>query len=206
MVEIIASGSKGNAILYFDSILLDCGVQYSVIKKYSDRIKLVLLTHAHGDHLNLAAIKKLAFEHPSIRFGCGEFLSGYLSGIRNVDVYEAGKIYDYGKFKISPIILYHDVPNFGYRIFKDDKKVIHATDTFTLEGITAKNYDIYSIEANYDEETVYDLIEEQRMRGEYAHERGSINSHLSRQQAQRFVLQNAGSNYEFIMLHQSSMF
>ena len=206
MVEIIASGSKGNAILYFDSILVDCGINYSELKKYEKNISLVLLTHAHVDHLNLSTIKRLAFERPSIRFGCGRFLSEYLIGIRNVDFYEPGKIYDYGKFKISPIILYHDVPNLGYRIFKDDKKVIHATDTFTLEGISAKNYDLYSIEANYDEETVYDVIEEKRMKGEYAHEKGSINSHLSRQQAQKFVLQNAGDNYEFIMLHQSSVF
>jgi len=206
MYKIIASGSKGNAILYFDSILLDCGVPYSLLKQYSGRIKLVLLSHAHGDHFNLSTIKRLSFEHPSVRFGCGEFLAEYLSGIRNVDIYEAGKMYDYGQFKISPVILYHDTPNFGYRIFKGDKKIIHATDSYTLEGISAKNYDVYALEANYDEETVFDIISEQRMRGEYAHGEGSMNSHLSRQQAQNFVLQNAGNNYEFVMLHQSSVY
>lgn len=96
--------------------------------------------------------------------------------------------------------------NFGYRLFKDDKKVIHATDTVTLEGITAKNYDLYAIECNYDEDKVFDVIREKTARGEYAHQRGSINSHLSKQQAQAFVLNNAGLNYEFIMLHQSSEF
>ncbi|MGL5262615.1 MAG: hypothetical protein ACRC9P_09550, partial [Bacteroides sp.] len=40
-------------------------------------------------------------------------------------------------------------------------------------------------------------------RGEFAHQRGSINSHLSKQQAQDFILKNAGDDYEFIMLHQS---
>ena len=40
-----------------------------------------------------------------------------------------------------PIKLYHDVPNCGYRIFINDKKIIYMTDTKTLEGITAKNYD-----------------------------------------------------------------
>lgn len=50
------------------------------------------------------------------------------------------------------------------------------------------------------------LSEKKTARGEYAHQRGSINSHLSKQQVQAFVLNNAGLNYEFIMLHQSSEF
>jgi len=203
MYNIISSDSDGNAIIYFDSIMVDCGVPFSLINPYVRDIQLILLTHIHGDHFNLSAIKKLAFERPSLRFGCGEFLAEYLQDIRNVDVYEPGKLYDYGQFKISPVILYHDVRNFGYRIFKDDKRIFHATDTFTLDGITAKGYDLYAIEANYDEDTVWDIIKAKEAHGGYAHQRGSINSHLSRQQAQSFILSNAGKNYEFVMLHQS---
>lgn len=204
MYNIISSCSDGNSIIYFDSIMVDCGVPFSSIKEYVDKIQIVLLTHIHGDHFNISTIRRLAFERPSLRFGCGEFLAEQLQGIRNVDVYEPGKLYDYGQFKISPVILYHDVKNFGYRIFKDDKKLFHATDTFTLDGITAKGYDLYAIEANYDEDIVWDIIRSKEARGEYAHQRGSINSHLSRQQAQSFILGNAGSKYEFIMLHQSN--
>lgn len=178
-------------------------MSFSSIKQYIDKIQIVLLTHIHGDHFNINTIRRLAFERPSLRFGCGNYLLQNLQGIRNLDVLEPGKIYDYGFFKISPIVLYHDVENFGYRIFKDNKKILHATDTFTLEGITAKDYDLYAIEANYDEDTIYDIINDKRSKGEYAHQIGSINSHLSHQQAQDFVLNNAGANYEFIMLHQS---
>lgn len=206
MYNIISTGSKGNAVIYFDSILIDCGVPYSHIKPYIDKVQMVLLTHQHSDHFNMSTIKQIQFNRPSIRFGCGAFLSEMLSDVRNVDVFEAGKIYNYGLFKVSPIVLYHDVKNFGYRLFKNDKKIIHATDTVTLDGITAKNYDLYAIECNYDEDKVFDVIREKTARGEYAHQRGSINSHLSKQQAQAFVLNNAGTNYEFIMLHQSSEF
>lgn len=167
---------------------------------------MVLLTHQHSDHINMSTIKQIQFNRPSIRFGCGVFLSEILSEVRNVDVFEAGRIYNYGLFKVSPIIIYHHVLNFGYKIFKDGKKVIHATDTVTLDGITAKNYDLYAIECNYDEDKVFDVIREKTARGEYAHQRGSINSHLSKKQAQAFVLNNVGTNYEFIMLHQSSEF
>lgn len=203
MYNIISSCSEGNSIIYFDSIMVDCGVPFSSIKEYVDKIQIVLFTHIHKDHFNINTIKRLAFERPSLRFGCGEFLYQELQGVKNVDVFEYGKVYDYGLFTVSPIVLYHDVKNFGYRILKDNKKILHATDTFTLEGISAKNYDLYAIEANYDEDTVWDIIKATEARGEYAHQRGSINSHLSRQQAQNFVLNNAGNNYEFIMLHQS---
>ena len=68
---------------------------------------------------------------------------------RNIDVLQIGTRYDYKLFKIVPIKLYHDVPQCGYRVLFDNYKVIYATDTKTLEGITAKNYDLYLIEGNY---------------------------------------------------------
>ncbi|MDR0970532.1 MAG: MBL fold metallo-hydrolase [Lentimicrobiaceae bacterium] len=205
MIYIISTGSKGNAVIY-DTILVDCGVPFSKIKPYLSKIELVLLTHEHGDHFNLKTIKKLAFEKPTLRFGCGEFLSDKLIGIRSVDIYAAGKIYNYGKFKISPVILYHDVKNFGYRIFINEKKIFHSTDTAHLKGITAKNYDVYALEANYDEGNVENVINEKISRGEYAHQIASIHSHLSLQQAQDFILNNAGETYEFIRLHESEEF
>jgi hypothetical protein len=125
---------------------------------------------------------------------------------------EAGKVYDYGQFKISPVTLYHDVKNFGYRIFfppvgdKGGCKIFHATDTAHLKWITAKNYDLYALEANYDEDTVHETIERKQANGEFPHQIGAINSHLSIQQAQNFILNNAGANYEFLPLHQSSEF
>lgn len=203
MYNIIQTGSEGNAIIYFEEILVDCGVTFKALKDYVSDIQLVLLTHKHGDHFKASTIKRLAFERPSLRFGCGEFLAKKMKGIPNVDIYKPGKIYDYGAFQVSPVILYHDVPNFGYRIFKDDKKIFHATDTYTLDGISARNYDLYAVECNYDEDTIWRIIKDKESRGEFAHQRGSINSHLSKQQAQDFILKNAGKEYEFIMLHQS---
>lgn len=207
MHNILSTGSKGNAIIYFNSILVDVGISFSRIEPYLKDIQIVLLTHQHSDHFKLNVIKRIQEERPSIRFGCGAFLADKLQGIRNLDIYESGKMYNYGSFKISPIVLYHDVPNFGYRIFKDGKKLIHATDTYTLEGISAKDYDIYALECNYDEERVYDIIREKEYRGEYAHQKGSINSHLSKQQAQKFILSNTSrQDIQFLMLHQSSEF
>lgn len=204
MYNIIFTGSKGNSILYFNRIVVDIGVPFSSLKPYLYDIQIVLLTHVHGDHFNLGTLKKLAFERPSLRIGCGQHMVEYLEGFKNVDVYEPGKIYDYGSFKVSPIILYHDVPNFGYRLFQDDKKILHATDTVHMEGISAKGYNLYCLESNFDEETVYEIIREVESRGEYAHQKRAINSHLSFQQANDFFFKNKGENSVLVRLHESS--
>jgi ribonuclease BN (tRNA processing enzyme) len=205
MYKVIATGSTGNSVLYHGSILVDCGVPFSKIEPHLYDINLLLLTHIHGDHFNLATIKKLQFERPSLRIGCGSWMVEHMEGLKNIDVYEYGKLYDYGTIQISPINLYHDVENFGYRIFKGDHKTIHCTDTMHLEGITAKCYDLYAIEHNYNEDTINQSIESAQNIGEYSHQRSSFNSHLSEQQAREFIFKNKGEVYDILRLHESSM-
>ena len=196
MYNILSTGSAGNAVIYFDSILIDCGVPFSLLKPYLHDLQIVLLTHVHGDHFNLSTLKKLAFERPTLRFGCGVHMVEFMEGFKNVDVYEPCKLYDYGSFRISPVKLYLDVPNIGFRIFKDGKRILHCTDTSHLKGIEAKNYDFYFLEANYNEDTVFDIIREKELRGEFSHQRGAINTHLSEQQALEFFYENKGEHSE----------
>ena len=203
MVQVLASGSEGNAVLYNQSVLIDCGVSFATIKPYISSINLLCISHCHADHLNLATIKKIQLARPSIRVACGSFLVENLPGVRNIDIIEPGKWYNYGAFKIAAITLFHDVPNFGFRLNFGSYKIIHCTDTAHLEGIEAKGYDLYALEHNYNEETVYDIIKEKHNRGEYAHQIGSINSHLSVQQAQNFIFKNKGENYAVVRLHES---
>jgi phosphoribosyl 1,2-cyclic phosphodiesterase len=203
MVNVLASGSKGNAVIYGKSILVDCGVPFALIKPYLKEIQLILLTHEHGDHLNVATLKKIISERPALRVGCCEWLKDKLDFVKNLDIYQIGSLYDYGMVKISPIQLYHDVPNCGYRLFFDMMKIIHATDTAHLEGITASEYDVYAIEHNYDEDTVFESIKAIEAAGGYAHQRGSINSHLSDQQATEFIWKNKGKKEPLIVrLHE----
>lgn len=46
--EIISSGSKGNAIIVNDYLLLDCGVNYKKIKEHLNRIKIIFISHSHS--------------------------------------------------------------------------------------------------------------------------------------------------------------
>lgn len=204
--NVLSSGSKGNCEIYHKSIAIDMGIPFSMIKPYINDLKLVMCSHQHQDHINISTIKRLAFEKPLLRFGIGEWMLPFFEGIRNVDVYELGKWYDYGQFKICIGKLYHDTANCFYRIEKDGHKTFRATDTYTLEGITAKNYDLYAIEANYNEETIFKSIENKIKKGEFAHQIGSVKTHLSEQQARDFVFKNAGENYKVLRLHESKTF
>ena len=208
--NIISTGSHGNAVVLNDYILIDCGVSFKALEKVYKDIKIVLLTHEHNDHIKRTTVKKLASERPTLRFACCEWLVSILIECnvprRNIDVLEIGKIYDYGAFKISPIKLYHDVQNCGYRLFFGDKKVLYVTDTEHLEGITAKGYDLYMIEANYTEDDLQQRIEAKKKSGEYSYEMNAANRHLSKEQADTFLLENmeTHSRYEYLHGHKDT--
>ena len=204
MYNVISSGSHGNCIIYHNSIMVDCGVPYSKIKPFISDVNIVLLTHKHGDHINIKTLKSMQLARPSLRVGCGSWMIDLLDGIRNIDILELGTHYDYGQFSISSIKLYHDVPNCGYRIFKADYKIIHCTDTAHLNGIEAKGYDLYAIEHNYNEDTIFQSIDESNIKGEFSHQKYSINSHLSDQQARDFIYKNIGETYDILRLHEST--
>lgn len=204
MYKIISSGSKGNAIVYMDTILVDCGIPFSSIKPHLYKLQIMLLTHIHQDHFNISTIQRIAFERPTLRIGCCEWMYDHIKSFRNIDVFEIGQLYDYGSFKISPVKLYHDVPNCGYRIYKNGKKIFHATDTAHLEEITAKDYDLYCIESNYDAETVDQIIEAQKNSSGFSYKIGAVNSHLSEQQARDFIYKNRGPHSQILRLHETT--
>ena len=204
--KIISSCSTGNAVIIKDIILIDCGVTYKKLKDDYKKIKLVLLTHIHSDHFKRETIKKLAQERPTLRFACCEWLLEPLleCGVnrKNIDVLEIGIKYDYKLFKVVPIKLYHDVPQCGYRILFDNYKIIYATDTRTLEGITAKNYDLYLIEGNYEDSEIEERIRKKQEIQQYCYEYRARYTHLSKGQASDFLLKNMGNNSEYVFMHE----
>lgn len=203
--NIISTGSQGNAVVVNNHILIDCGVTFKALKDVYKDLQIVLLTHIHTDHFNPKTLKRLATERPTLRFGCCEWLVGDLvnAGVdkKQIDVYEIGKIYDYKAFKVSPIKLYHNVPNCGYRLFIDGEKAIYATDTEHLQGITAKDYDLYMIEANYDKEELQERINAKLESGGYCYELNVASRHLSHEQASEWLMENMDEKSEYVFLH-----
>ena len=204
--KIINTGSDGNATVLEEIILIDCGVSFRRLNKYYKQLKIVLLTHIHQDHFNKKTISKLAIERPTLRFACCRWLVEDLikCGVnkKNIDVLEFGKKYNYGLFILVPIKLYHDVPNCGYRIFMKNKRVVYMTDTRTLEGITAKDYDLYLIEGNYSEEELAERIKEKTSNGEFVYENRVKQTHLSKEYTSNWLLENMDNNSEYVFMHE----
>lgn len=203
--NIVATGSAGNCVIINDVIAVDMGVSFKALRNVYKNLNLVLLTHIHTDHFKPQTLKRLADERPSLRFGCCEWLVKPLvdCGVpsERIDVYEIGKIYDYRVFKVSPVKLYHNVENAGYRLFFDEEKAIYMTDTGHLQGITAKDYNLYLIEANYDEDDLEQRIIEKTATGEFCYELRVAERHLSHTQASEWLLQNMGTDSEYVFLH-----
>ena len=203
--QIISTGSKGNAVVIEDIILIDCGVPFSKLENVFSKLQIVLLTHIHSDHFNARTIRKLHKTRPALRFVCCEWLLEPLieAGIsrRQIDVVKVGSKYSYGGFSISPVLLYHNVKQCGYRVYIKNQKVFYATDTNTLEGITAEGYDLYLIEANYEDNEIQERIAEKTEKGEYAYEYEVLKNHLSLAKAEKFIADNIKDNGVYVLIH-----
>lgn len=204
--NIIATGSDGNAVVINNYMLIDCGVSFKALTVVKKQLKIVLLTHIHSDHFNPATIRRLAMERPTLRFACCDWLLPVLIGCgvqkKNIDLLKVGKIYNYGAFKLSPIKLYHDVDNCGWRIFIGSEKAIYITDTTTVQGITAKDYDLYLVEANYSEPEIQERIKAKEVLGQYIYEYRVLRTHLSKEECDQWLLENIGENSEYVYIHQ----
>lgn len=203
--HIVSTGSKGNAVVINDIVLIDCGVPFKAIEPLYRSLKLVLLTHIHGDHFNRSTIRRLARERPTLRFGCCKWLVEPLLSVgvsaSNIDVLDFGIMYGYGLFNVIPVPLVHDVPNCGYKIHFPTGKLFYATDTNSLKGITAKHYDLYMVEANFEEDVIREKIAVKKAAGEYAYERRVLRTHLSKEKADDFIYRNIGPNSKYVYLH-----
>ena len=204
--EIISSGSDGNAVVVNRSILIDCGVPYKSLTFCARDLRHVLLTHIHGDHFNPATVRRLAGDRPTLRCGCGRWMIVPLldAGVRKerIDVLDAGHAYRFGFGTVIPIPLVHNVPNQGYKLHLPGGKMIYATDTGSLNGITARDYDLYLVEANYEDEEIAERIRRKQKAGEYAHELRAMHNHLSKKRCDDWIFSNIGPAGEYIYMHQ----
>ena len=204
--NIISTGSKGNAVVLNDCLLIDCGINYKQLSPYVSGLQLVLLTHIHGDHFYPSTIKKLAKMRPTLRFGCCKWLVNNLisCGVQKwrIDVFTPELLNTYSDdLQITAVELTHDIPNCGYKIFIDGEKIFYATDTNNLNGITAPDYDLYMIEANYEDEEIQERIRKKEESGSYAYEYKVLKSHLSKAKCDDFIVRNAGARSKFIYMH-----
>lgn len=202
---VIATGSTGNSVLVEKHILIDAGVPYKKIEPYINDIKLVLLTHEHSDHFRASTVRRMALEKPLLRFGCGPFLAPLLvkAGVpkQQIDILQPKMLYGYGICNVIPVELLHDVPNYGYKLHFDKGKVFYATDTGSLSGVSAKGYDLYLVESNYDDAELKARMDAKIEAGVYPYEKRAMKYHLSKQKCDNWLYKNMGRNSEYVYLH-----
>lgn len=204
--KIIGTGSSGNAVLVYGDILIDCGVSFKTLNSIYKEVRLVLLTHIHCDHFCTSTVRLLAAERPTLRFGCCAWMLPALLDCKvdpqRIDLYTPGQWMHYGELALCPVDLCHDVPNCGYKIkFGEAESLFYATDTCTLEGVEAKGYGLYMVEANYGKTEIQERISAKRENGAYAYEQKVIQNHLSVEAANDWVYSNMGPHSEYVFLH-----
>lgn len=228
--NVIASGSKpGNCVTYLGGrVMVDCGTTIKKLNGQIDNLELVIITHEHTDHIgkrNKDGVAGSAFRHiisnkPSVMFVFAPYLEAVAKemGITNYTVVEPGVVVNINGFFIKLDPVRHNVPNVGVHIGSLEKKgiklvdrmfkIFHCTDMGSYEGITAHNYDVYGLEANYDEEEVKELIKADLEKEGWSHRERSLVDHISIQETQRFLSQmtQGWEQYSFYPLHISEVF
>lgn len=204
--NIISTGSKGNAVVLDGRIMVDCGIPFKLLEPHIKHLRLVLLTHEHGDHFVPSTVRRLHQDRPTLRWGCCAWMVPHLleSGVdmRVIDVYVPNHTYLYpGDIQIRPELLTHNVPNCGYHIFDSWTRMFYATDTGTMAGILAPGYDWYFIEANHTQEDIASRAAAKQASGEYAYEIKAAENHLSLEQAEDWLYQNMGPKSQYVFLH-----
>lgn len=208
--EIIGSSSKGNCIIVEDILMLDCGVSYSKVKKYLSKVKLIFISHAHQDHLNKTCIKQIAYNFPTIKFLTGsvdiiEILKFDCEvNSKNILYIIHKKWYDIGIMKVKLELLIHDIWNYALKWEYKGKLGIYAVDTERIDHIKAKNYDLYLIESNYNEELLQEHINNCEDTNLLYYLNRVPKTHLSDRQCNDFLIENMGENSVYEKIHKSS--
>lgn len=212
--NIISTGSSGNAVLVDGRILVDCGVSIKALSAFERDIKLVLLTHCHGDHFKKSTVKSLARNHPALRWGCCDWMAQHLveAGVppQRIDIFsttdkDVEYMYPDLGVKVRPEKLTHNVPNCGYHIFSFSgaDRTFYATDTGSLEGVKAEGYDLYLLEANHGEEEIQARIKEKQERGDsFIYETSAAINHLSYEKACAWLKDNMRPDSVWVRLHE----
>lgn len=213
--NIIATGSKGNSVLYKDldfgiTFLIDLGIPYKDVEKYLNDVNIIFLTHRHSDHFDKSTITRVGREHPDIILVVPEHLVEEVKELNYAGrtfVIENDKKFKYDSIVVETVNLFHDVPNVGYKIITANAfKLIHCTDTGSISHINAKGYDLYAIEHNYKEADMLEKIKRKINDGLFAYEVRSKENHLSFDQAESWIESQRKNTSEVIKLHISSFY
>ncbi len=210
-IQVIASGSSGNAYLVSDgytSLLLDVGIGIAAIQK-AVKFKLTsingaLITHVHQDHAKSSTVKDLLNRGICIYTSQGTIDALNIDHHNLIAVKELKRI-EIGSWYVLPFDVVHDAPEpLGFVITskKTKEKLLYFTDTaylkYKFNGITH-----LLAEANYS----FDAMRQTVLAGDMPNGLGPriIKNHMSIETLIDFLKANNFRNLsEIHLLHLSS--
>lgn len=168
-VRLICIGSSSNGNAYaLDSgseiLLIEAGVKLAYVMKRIDfratDVVGCLVSHCHGDHAKYAEF----YSKTGIHIYCNQDVADKKQfPFGSATVLRASSTKAIGSFRVAPIPLHHDVPNFGYIIHHPDMgTLLFASDTYKM-SLAIKGIDHWLIEANYDDRILKANVEDGRI-------------------------------------------
>lgn len=208
--EVVQSGSDGNLTIVENQIAIEMGVAWKTVEPYAKDLKLVLLTHAHSDHFKKATVKRLAKARPTLKWACRDWMVEPLreQGVdaRNIHVLPPDQWQYYAtplNIMVSPFDTQHNLPNCGWRIWRNQHdSIFYATDLGSLEGIEAKGYGTYLLEANHTKAEIEQAVVAAQENGEFTYRLRAAENHLSYEQAADWLTENMGPDSEWVPMHE----
>lgn len=222
-VNIVGTGSKGNMNIIDDVIAIDLGMPARDLKPYAHALELVVISHEHGDHTNMASLNYLYKNHPWIishgllvNEGTYRKIEAKLPAVADLipdtNIIDGGHQRTVkttsGTYTLETYPLHHNVENQGFILTNEvGERLIHATDTNSMEDAPAGPYNYFLVEGNYDEDVVFEILGNPDKYDIEQMMRASQNlRHLSNQQCHQFILSHAADNALAWQLHESDAF
>jgi phosphoribosyl 1,2-cyclic phosphodiesterase len=165
--SVISSGSKANSV-YLESgssaLLIDCGLSAKEALSRLDKIgadpskiKAILVTHEHSDHIKGLSVLSRKLEVPIY---ANRATARFLKNVYGIENFVTGDSFVVDNFEIQPFSVVHDaVDPVGFAIVSGDFKYAQATDlgrSTTLVKSAIKDANALLLEFNYDQQKLHD--------------------------------------------------
>lgn len=193
-LQCLGSSSSGNCFILTcgdDKLIIDLGVSWNEVLDGLDydisNVCGCLCCHIHGDHSR--SIPKALYYCLKV-FSCQDVKDKY----DDVSVLQPMSVTTIGDFKVVALPLQHNVENYGFIIHhKDLGKLVYAVDCVEFP-YTVKDVSHWLIEANHDEEIIFDRI----MENDYS--RSASENHLNIAQTVEALKRNKGVDTKNVIL------
>ncbi len=201
-ITVLASGSKGNAILIHDEIggvLIDAGLRYNeMLKRLKDArikpeiIKAVCVTHAHSDHV--AELERIVHKFNIAVYisepAC-QWIIDYKIPRKQLNTFNAGDCFFVGSYNIQPFSVSHDADGTtGFTITSKHSRVGIATDLGIADDSVIgalKGCNTIMLESNYDESLLRQSSRPQVLKNRISGDKGHLSNKQCAEALQKIV-------------------